>query len=78
MYLHLHSGHTLPKAQRDSHIPTLRRKHIQYSYMDPLDLKEDGPFMRGVDLVALNAEGKVTRFEAGSEPFHEQGLGFRV
>ncbi|CAE7652162.1 unnamed protein product, partial [Symbiodinium pilosum] len=30
--------------------------------------KEDGPFMRGVDLVALNAEGKVTRFEVMARP----------
>ena len=25
--------------------------------------KEDGPMMRGVDLVTLNSEGKITRFE---------------
>ena len=30
--------------------------------------KEDGPFMRGTDLVTLNSEGKVTRFEVMARP----------
>ena len=35
------------RAQRGSHIPTLRPKYIPYSYMDPLGDFLQGPKIRG-------------------------------